>query len=246
MTESDKLFEEALKHIRLVQQDQRVQITQCARMLTDCIVAGGIGQLCTTDSGKSFSMELNFRAGGLMPFHQFNTRDLALRKVMEPADITPEAFDDDPSKAAAWWGIYNIDPADMFFISSPYGNEAVLVEIAMMAREKGHKVVAVTDLASCAKDKATHPSGKKINELADLVFDIGTGYPDSVVDVDGHAMGHLSSILNDVLAQMITAETYRCFKQRGLQCPVLLSMNVTGADVHNKAISDRYDGRWNS
>jgi uncharacterized phosphosugar-binding protein len=86
-----------------------------------------------------------------------------------------------------------------------------------------------------------------IRNYAQLVIDTCTDAEDTVVDVDGkHKAGQLNTICGNVLAQMITAETYRYLKNHDMACPVLLSVNVKGADAYNRKISDQYIGRWNS
>ena len=70
---------------------------------------------------------------------------------------------------------------------------------------------------------------------------------DAVLDIDGtHKMNHVGTVVGNVIAQMMTAETYRYLTEKGSECPVLLSANLKGADVHNRRLSDKYAGRWNS
>ena len=88
---------------------------------------------------------------------------------------------------------------------------------------------------------------KKLEDYADLILDTHAEVNDVILEVaDGHKMNHVGTINGNVIAQMLTAETYRYLTENGYECPVLLSANLKGADVHNRRLSDKYAGRWNS
>lgn len=179
-----------------------------------------------------------------MPFHQFDSKDLALRGVISEAEAADEVFSQKPENAAIWKSTYRIEPEDMYLFSSFAADEPVLVEMARQAKEEGRKVILVTSKAAAEKAKA---EGKaSLMDYADLVIDTLTGTDDRVVDMNGYKAGQLNTIAGNTIAQMITADTYNYLTSKGLDAPVLLSANVTGADVHNRKISDVYAGRWNS
>ena len=67
--------------------------------------------------------------------------------------------------------------------------------------------------------------------------------PDVALHVDNHAVGQLSSVYANVIAQMLAADIYHAFEEIGVEAPVLLSANIAGADKHNNALTDRYNGR---
>lgn len=242
MKNFDLFCNSAMAKLKTLKEDQRGNIQKAAEMFAACMNQNGIVQLVGVDHGRSFAMELGYRAGGLMPFHQFNSKDLALRGVLSQEDIKPQVFNSNPANAQKWINLYRIEETDMFLCTSRTGSEPVLVELAKIVKSHGHKLIAVI-----SEKAAEAQPGDNIKNYADLVLDTGTDAVDTVVDIDGeHKAGQLNTICGNVLAQMITAETYRYFKNHDIDCPVLLSANVTGADVHNRKISDQYFGRWNS
>lgn len=116
-----------------------------------------------------------------------------------------------------------------------------------MFKEKGQKVIAVVNKKMADAAQPLHSSNKKLTDIADLVIDVTGPNPDTVVSIDDTTkINQVSTICGNVIAQMITAECYRYLTKSGKDCPVLLSANVKGADVHNREISDKYLGRWNS
>lgn len=247
MGTSKELFEKTIARIDEVAEFERENILKAAQIMGDCMNENGVVQLFGLGYGKEFSMELGYRAGGLMPFHKCEVNDLGLRgKLTEEQLEDPKLFDN-PEIAHLLLSIYRIDKEDMFIFTSTTGCEAVIVEAAKKAKEEGRKTIAVISKKASAASESTHPSKEKLEDIVDLVIDTHADELDAVVDIDGtHKMNHLGTVSGNVIAQMLTAETYRYLTEKGYECPVLLSANLKGADVHNRRLSDKYAGRWNS
>ena len=247
MVNSKDFFETVITYIDEVAETERETIYAAAKMMGDCMNENGVVQLFGLNHGKEFSMELGYRAGGLMPFHKCEVRDLALRGVCSEAELNDPNFDHNPENAHKLLGLYRIDPEDMFLIVSESGCEAIVVEAAKIAKAEGREIIAVVNKKVSDMSESTHPTKEKLVDLADIIIDTHAPIKDAVLDVDGtHKMNHVGTIVGNVIAQMLTAETYRYLTENGFECPVLLSANLKGADVHNRRLSDKYAGRWNS
>lgn len=240
MSYNDTFYNTLEEHLQMLRNSQADGIRKAAEMFFDCMTNNGIVQLTGLGHCEAFAMELGYRAGGLMPFHKCTAIDLALRGKLTRAEVKNPDFDCHPEYASIWLGLYNIQPTDLFLLSSYDGSEPLMVELAKEVRKNGHKVIAVV----CRK--AVPAKADNIVNYADLVLDTCADCPDLAVSVGTAKASQLNSILGNVMAQMITAETYRYFEEQGVDCPVLLSVNVSGADVHNRKLSDVYVGRWNS
>ena len=118
------------------------------------------------------------------------------------------------------------------------------MELALLAKEHGHGLVAVTSEVQSRKLASRHPSGRRLAELADVVLDNCAPYGDALLPLpnDG-AVCAVSSITGALLAQMLTAEVVRRMLETGHTPPVYLSANVPGGDEHNHALESRYAGR---
>lgn len=247
MLDTKTYFDRAWDAVELATKEERENILKTSAMMGECMKENGVVQLCGIKHGLAFSMELGYRAGGLMPFHKCDPKDLALRGVVTEEELYDPSFYSKPETAHKLYNLYRIEKEDMFIIISPSGCEAMIVEMALIAKEKGHKVVAVLSKKLQDSLKAEHSSGKKLSEVADLVIDLHTDVPDAVLSVDEvHRMNQVQTVVGNTIAQMLTAETHRYLTEQGEDCPVLLSANVKGADVHNRSLSDKYLGRWNS
>lgn len=133
-------------------------------------------------------------------------------------------FENEPVKAG-----------DVMMIFSHGGLNAAGIEVAMISRERGMKVVAATSMDNHRTREATHSSGKKLADVADIVIDNCVDARDAQVDIDGWkapvAAG--STIAFITIAMAIVAEVAAQLAARGIAPPVFVSPNVQGIPADN-------------
>ena len=216
---------------------QKDQIKAVAEMFSSCMENMGVVQLFGVRHGEEFVNELNYRAGGIAPFHGLKLKELVLKELLKQDEIDSGEVYSDLSVIDKFARIYDLDDRDMYCLVSFYGNEPLIVELARRAKEKGQKVVVVVNRKSYDK------YGGKLLDYADLYLDMDADEPDLALDIGGVKTGQLSSTVCNVIAQMITAEVYNSFVSKGREAPVLLSANIKGADIHNNSLTDPYGRR---
>jgi uncharacterized phosphosugar-binding protein len=128
-----------------------------------------------------------------------------------------------------------IRSADVMIVFSHGGTNAVGIEVAMEARSRGLKVIAITSMDNQRRSTATHSSGKKLSEVADLVIDNCTPAEDALVKIDGWkapvAAG--STVAFVTIAMAIVAGVAEEIAKRGIAQPVFVSPNVAGIPPEN-------------
>ncbi len=236
-------FELAKKGIENAYEVNKDAMKEVAKCICDCMLNRGVVQLFGVNHGDEVVNELFFRAGGLAPYHGLKPMDLAFNGVINRDIVDNGEIYATIEYVDALLGLYKLDDRDMYFITSFYGNEPMAVELAKRAHDKGQKVVALVNKASYANSPVKHESGKKLLDYADYVLDMCAKEVDTALEIDGHPVGQLSSIYANVIAQMLTADIYAEFTSRNIEAPVLLSANIAGADKHNNALTDQYNGR---
>jgi uncharacterized phosphosugar-binding protein len=246
MIEAKSYFLKTKEIVDEARESQRTSIIKMAKAIGDCMLDNGIIQLLGVKADRAFAMELGYRAGGLMPFHQLNMKDLVLRGILSVDEMNDPDFYDRADLANRLWNLYRIDPQDVVLI---YAVETVylsVLEIAQLAKAQGHQVFLVANMQGILKGKhADH--AKELIAMADLTLDLCTPTPDTLLELtNGIKITQVGNVVGNIFAQMLTAQIYRYLVDLGEEPAVLLSANVTGADVHNRLISDRYLGRWNS
>ena len=230
-------FDLVKKKVEEVYATQLDSIENVARLFGECMENQGVVQLFGVRHGEELVNALNYRAGGIAPFHGLKLKDLVLMEKVDQKDIDSDVIYNDVTVADRFAQAYDLDDRDLYCLVSFYGNEPLVLELARRAKEKGQKVVGVVN------KKSYDACGGKLLDYCDLYLDMGADEPDNAIDLDGVKIGQLSSTVSNVTAQMLTAELYRYFTEKGKEAPVLLSANVKGADVHNNSLTDPYGRR---
>ena len=230
-------FDLIKKNIDDAYNSQKDKLKIIASMFGQCMENGGVVQLFGVNHGEEFVNELNYRAGGIAPFHALRLRNMMLMNLIDQKDIDTGEIYNDLSVIDKFNEAFDLDDRDMYCLVSYYGNEPLIIELAKKAKKNNQKVVAVIN------KKAYDKTNSNLLEYCDEYLDMECEDPDIAIDLDGIKIGQLSSTVTNVLAQMLTAEIYSYFIDKGKDAPVLLSANINGADVHNNSLTDPYGRR---
>lgn len=230
--------------IERVATTQSAAVDVAADLMTTAIRRGGVIHAFGTGHSQSTAMEIAGRAGGLIPTSRISLLDLVTLGG-EPVDVLADPLlERDPELAQRLYAASPIEPDDVFVIASNSGINGSVVSLALLVRERGHKVIAITSLEHSARVPSRHPSGAKLADAADVVLDNGGPFGDAVLPLPaGGAVCAVSTITSALLAQLLTAEVTRRLLDAGDTPPVYLSVNVPEGDAHNEALLDRYAGR---
>jgi uncharacterized phosphosugar-binding protein len=213
-------------------------------LLTKALEAGAVIQAFGTGHSEAFAMEIAGRAGGLIPTNRISLRDLVLHGDLPTDALGGSSLERNPAIVAELWEISPISPGDVFLIASNSGVNGSVVGMALLAKERGHQVIAVTSLQHTAKVQPKHPSGLRLSEIADVVIDNLAPYGDATLSLPGGAaVGSVSSITSAFIAQLLTIGVAEQMSSNGGEAPIYLSANVPGGDEHNQALEKKYAGR---
>ncbi len=213
-------------------------------LLTRAIEAGAVIQAFGTGHSEAFAMEIAGRAGGLIPTNKIALRDVVLRGSRSLDNLGGAALERDPGVVEELWNISPIGPGDVFVIASNSGVNGSIVGMALLAKQHGHPVIAVTSLEHTMAVQPKHPSGKRLRDVADVVIDNLAPYGDATLALDGGVpVGSVSSITCAFIAQLLTIGVADRIRASGSVPPLYLSANIPGGDAHNAELERRYEGR---
>ena len=219
-------------------------IDDAVALIADSLEAGGVVQAFGTGHSEAFAMEIAGRAGGLIATNRMALRTLVLRGDRSVADLGGAEFERDPNVGENLLALFDVKPSDVFIIASNSGVNGSILGVALAAKSRGHKLIAVTSLDHTMKVKPKHPSGKRLSEVADVTIDNLAPYGDSTMALeDGTGIGAVSSITAAFIAQRITIGVAETMRRRGKTPPVYISANIPGGDEHNRALEDLYGER---
>lgn len=219
-------------------------IDDAIALIADALIAGGVVQAFGTGHSEAFAMEIAGRAGGLIAANRIPLRALVLRGGRDVSILGGAELERDANVAENLISLFDLDPNDVFIIASNSGVNGSIVGMALAAKARGHKVIAVTSLDHTNRVQPKHSSGKRLSEVADIVIDNLAPFGDSTLELEGGiGVGPVSSITAAFIAQRITIGVVNTMLARGKKPPVYISANIPGGDQHNRALEDLYGKR---
>lgn len=182
----DKWFDQMRRLIAHFEGEGKPQIEAAAQLIFDSVTTGGA--LHIHDSGHMLMREAIGRAGGMYMVNALEfglsinnpVRPRANRKPKETPrmDRLPEL----PKLAIQ---CSQVKAGDVVIVGSVSGRNAVQIGLAIAAQEEGAKVIALTSVDYSSQLTSTHPSGKRLFEVADVVVDNGAEFGDASLEVEG-------------------------------------------------------------
>jgi uncharacterized phosphosugar-binding protein len=164
---------------------QADNIAAAARLVVDALNNDGIIQVFGTGHSRAYTMEIAGRAGGLMPANALSIKDLVMYGGTNPQDILDPFVERDPGVAERVLALADIRPSVVFLIASNSGGNGSVVQLARLARQRGHRVIAVTSLNHSRRITSRHASGLRLFEIADVVIDNCGVFGDAAVPLPG-------------------------------------------------------------
>lgn len=226
-----------------VAEAQAQAVAQAADWVHDSLASGGVWHVFGTGHSHMAAEELYFRAGGLAPVNAI----LFPALMQHEGPVTSTRLERLPGLARIVLDRAGIEPGEVLTIVSNSGRNAVPVELATLARERGARIVAITALAHAHAAPPDPRLGYRLDEASDLVINNGGVPGDAAMSLPGTdlAAGPTSSLINIALLQEIAHGVCLRYLARGEQPPVFRSANLPGGDAWNAALVARYGARVN-
>lgn len=222
---------------------QQEAIQEAGRLCADAIAGGGLIHVFGTGHSHMLAEELYDRAGGLLSVNPILVGDLMLHE----GGLRSGPLERLPGLAEVILDHEPVQPGDVLIVASNSGRNAVPVEMAELARQRGLKVVAITSLQHSRSVESRAPSGKRLIEVVDVVLDNRGPAGDAVLPMpgapEGMRMAATSTVTGAAIIQAIAAETAAHLAAAGVEVPVLMSANLEGADEHNDRLLRRLGPR---
>jgi uncharacterized phosphosugar-binding protein len=229
---ASEYFEKAMAAINKVEAEQLPNIKTAAELLVEATVNGK--SIFSFGASHSFMLteELVYRTGGLMIVNPIYPHGMNL--MVRPMTLTSQ-LERVLGLGTELLEATPIEAGDVLLISSTSGRNAVAIDMAIAAQERGIHTIGITALAYSGAVSSRHPSGKKLMDLCEIVIDNGAPYGDAAVKIDGfpQAVGPLSSVTGCAIVNALVCEVVARLVKKGVTPPVFLSANLDGGDEHN-------------
>ena len=222
----------------------KASVAVAGRLFADCVAADGVIHGFGTGHSQATVLEIVGRAGGLIPTNRIGLADLVLRGGEDRSVLADPLLERSPGLARRLYDLAAPRPQDLFVIVSNSGVNNSVIDLALLVKEAGHPLIALTSLTHTRAVPALHPSGEHLADLADAVLDNCAPAGDALLPLpDGGALCGVSTITSALLVQMVVAEAVGLLTTEGKQAPVYISANLPGGFERNAVLEEHYAGR---
>jgi uncharacterized phosphosugar-binding protein len=130
-----------------------------------------------------------------------------------------------------------LNAGDTIVIFGHSGRNSSGIDTAIYAKKRGLTVIAITAKANLDKP-ATHSSGKRLADAADIVIDTCAPIEDAIVDIKGWSrpVAGASTVLAMINMHELVARTAQKLADRNIELPVFASPTIAGVTLHDTDI----------
>lgn len=220
-----------------IKREQERNIESAGKIVAESISKGGVIHTFGTGHSHIIAEEVFFRAGGIASINPIlDERLIFLKGALESTRAERES-----GLARSLIELEDVKSEDAAIIISNSGRNAAPVEMALEMRDRGVRVIAITNLEQSRSSASRHSSGKRLYELADVAIDNCVPTGDALVELDGlnSKTGASSTVAGAAIAHSIIIEALSELIQKGVNPPVLQSANIEGttADTLREVLS---------
>jgi uncharacterized phosphosugar-binding protein len=237
---ADQYLRRAEDLLRRIRQEQAQNIGRAAELMAKAIASEGVVYLFGSGHSVLPAMDVFPRYGSFVGFRPLLDPRLMWSNVIGPGGVRELLWlERREGYARVFLDSYRLRPRDVMVVYSHGGLNAAPVEAALEAKRLGLQVIAVTSVANARMSSATHSSGKRLADVADVVIDNCAPPEDALVRVDGlgESLAAGSTLAAVAVSMALVAEVGTRLVSRGFQLDVFVSPNAQGVDAeHNDAV----------
>jgi len=216
--------------LKTIEEQQGENIAQAADLIVEAILRGNALFAFGTVHSALPIADLYIRAGGLALLNQI--RAPALNSVEYDPPMLAMKMERLEGYGSLILEHAHTKPGDVLILVSVSGRNPVPVEMAMSAKEKGMKVIALTSMQYTQSVPSRHSSGKKLYEFADALIDCYSIPGDAILELEGLPVRFCatSGAINTAILQCLMAETVERLLEKGFEPPIFIAGNLDGTE----------------
>jgi uncharacterized phosphosugar-binding protein len=138
---------------------------------------------------------------------------------------------------------FDLSPQDSALVISSSGCNIVPIEMAQLFSQRRLKTVALISKQHSQATPSRHPSGKRLQDFADLTLDTGAPVGDAMVHIEGLAtpVSPGSTVGGCLIVNALKAEVAARLTKAGHPPKVLTGAAVVGAEKATELFESAYD-----
>lgn len=220
-----------------IETEEAVVIEKGAHIIADSIERGGLVHVFGTGHSHIFAEEAFFRAGGLA----------CINPVLEPSlmlhagAVKSSMLENQSGLARIVFEHFDPQPPDSLLLFSNSGVNAVPLEFALLARDRGIPIVGIGSRQYI--DYLKREKGKQsIMELCDVFIDNKSEVGDASIEIEniGEKIGPTSTLAGVLILHLLFIEAASELMRKGFMPPVFVSGNLPKGKEKNRELIQRY------
>ncbi|AOT70323.1 sugar isomerase domain-containing protein [Geosporobacter ferrireducens] len=233
---SVEYFVKANEVLDKIASTQEENIKKAAEIMSESITKGGLVHLFGSGHSVIPILDVFPRYGGIVGFHPLMDSRLMWFNVIGTGGARELLWiERQEGYIKNFLQSYTFKKDDTMVVYSHGGLNAAPVEAAMYAKEIGMKVIVVASGENYKKAKATHSTGKKLGDFADVFIDNCVPLEDALVPVEGYhqKVGAGSTLSVIYISQAFASETAKLLQKKGFELAIFVSPNVVEVPQEN-------------
>lgn len=227
-----------------IRSSQLGKIEEAAQLMASSIAQGGLAHVFGSGHSVIPALDIFPRYGSFIGFHPLLDPRLMWFNVVGPGGA-PELLwlERQEGYVEVFLKGHRFKKEDTMLVFSHGGLNAAPIEIALEAKHQGLSVVVVTSVENHKNSTATHSSGKKLADIADVVIDNCVPPEDALIKIDDlqEKVAAGSTIAIVAIAMALVAEIAEILVNQGIKLQIFVSPNVKGiVSNHNEEIFNTY------
>lgn len=238
MNKSIEYIENIKNIITAIEEKTAPHIEEASLLFSTALMENRRIFLFGTGHSHMLCEELFYRAGGLL-----NVQPILVENLMLHIDASKSSMmEREEGLAESIYEEYNVKEKDVMVIISNSGRNGVVVDMALLCKERGVKVIALTNLEHTNAGASRHKSGKRLCEIADVVLDNCGCVGDACIEIDGldGKICATSTVAGAMILNSVVARSVELCAEKGFYPEHFCSANVDGGDEINNLLIEKY------
>lgn len=238
-----KYVERFSEVIQSIDSTQGEKIKAAAKLCAQAINNGNMVHLFGSGHSVLPIQDMFPRYGGVVGFHPLMDPRLMWSNVIGPGGARELLWiERQEGYIRNFLQSFTFHEGEVMIVYSHGGLNAAPIEVAMYAKQKGMKVVAITSEDNYKKAQPIHSSGNKLGDVADIIISNCCPLEDALVSIPGYPqpVGGSSTVAAMVITQCVASETALELQKMGHEMFIFVSPNVTEvpADYMNQVYAN--------
>lgn len=215
-------------------------IETAADWIAQSLIDGGVVHLFGSGHSHMVAEEVFHRAGSMLPLNPMLDANLTFL-----GHLNATLLERTSGYGKVIVGTHDIREGEVVIVISNSGVNPVPIEVALEAKARGARTISITSVMHYADAPSRMPSGKRLGEVTDLTIDTHVPNGDALISIPGldTPVGGVSSAVGIAIINAIIVEAASIMIKRGVQPPVIPSMNIPGGDEKMETLVEKYGDR---